>query len=106
MGISKALMEKVMISKARSTKNTIICATRYGNVMASRGSVIPLFCNQIISGKPITITNPNMTRFMMNLNNAIELVFLHSIMPLREIFSFKKLLLHQLIPYQIPFRNI
>ena len=75
MGISKAMMEKVMISKARVTKNTIICATRYGNVMASRGSVIPLFCNQIISGKPITITNPNMTRFMMNLKNAIDLVF-------------------------------
>jgi len=75
MGISKAMMEKVMISKARSAKNTIICATRYGNVMASRGSVIPLFCNQIISGKPITITNPRMTRFMMNLKNAIELVF-------------------------------
>ena len=75
MGISKAMMEKVMISKARSTKNTIICATRYGNVMASRGSVIPLFCNQIITGKPITITNPFMTRFMMNLNNAIDLVF-------------------------------
>ena len=75
MGISKAMMEKVMISKARTTEKTIICATRYGNVMASRGSVIPLFCNQIISGKPITITNPNMTRFMMNLDNAIELVF-------------------------------
>ena len=75
MGITKAMMEKVMISKARSTKNTIICATRYGNVMASRGSVIPLFCNQIISGKPVTITNPLMTRFMMNLKNAIDLVF-------------------------------
>ena len=103
MGISKAMMEKVMISKARSTKNTIICATRYGNVMASRGSVIPLFCNQIISGKPITITNPFMTRFMMNLNNAIDLVFLLLIMHLQEIFLFRKLLLLQLKPSQIPF---
>ena len=75
MGISKAMMEKVMMSKARTTESTMICATRYGNVMASRGSVIPLFCNQILTGNPLTITNPLMTRFMMNLHNAVELVF-------------------------------
>ena len=75
MGISKAMMEKIMISKARNSRKTIICATRYGNVMASRGSVIPLFCDQIISGNPITITNPHMTRFMMTLGNAVDLVF-------------------------------
>ena len=74
MGISKAMMEKVMISKSRSSKKTIICATRYGNVIASRGSVIPLFCNQIISDEPITITNPLMTRFMMSLESAVDLV--------------------------------
>lgn len=74
MGISKAMMEKVVISKSRSTKNTIICATRYGNVIASRGSVIPLFCNQILSNRPLTITNPLMTRFMMTLESAVDLV--------------------------------
>ena len=74
MGISKAMMEKVIVAKARSSNNTMICATRYGNVMASRGSVIPLFTHQIISKKEITITDPNMTRFMMALDDAVNLV--------------------------------
>jgi UDP-glucose 4-epimerase len=75
MGMSKALMEKIMIAKSRETNHsTILCGTRYGNVMASRGSVIPLFIEQIKSGKPITITDPNMTRFMMSLKGAVELV--------------------------------
>ncbi len=76
MGMSKALMEKVAIAKGRDLKEgqTIICRTRYGNVMASRGSVIPLFCEQIKEGKPLTITNPNMTRFMMTLEDAVDLV--------------------------------
>ena len=75
MGLSKALMEKISISKSRESKETIIAVTRFGNVMASRGSVIPLFCNQISQNIPITITNPDMTRFMMNLNQAVNLVF-------------------------------
>ena len=76
MGISKAMMEKIMTAKSRNcgTTGTVMCGTRYGNVMASRGSVIPLFIDQIKSGKPLTITNPNMTRFMMSLENAIDLV--------------------------------
>jgi|TARA_Y100000294_G_C8568109_1_gene341674 UDP-glucose 4-epimerase len=74
MGISKAMMEKVIVAKSRSTESTVICATRYGNVIASRGSVIPLFVNQIRNGKPITITDPNMTRFMMTLDDAVNLV--------------------------------
>jgi UDP-glucose 4-epimerase len=74
MGISKAMMEKIAIAKSRNAKSTIICVTRYGNVMASRGSVIPLFVNQILSKKPITITDPSMTRFMMTLDDAVELV--------------------------------
>lgn len=76
MGISKAMMEKVMVAKARTCNEagTIICGTRYGNVMASRGSVIPLFLRQIFSGMPISITDPSMTRFMMTLNDAIDLV--------------------------------
>ncbi len=76
MGMSKALMEKVAIAKGREVKNsnTIICRTRYGNVMASRGSVIPLFCDQIEKGLPLTITNPEMTRFMMTLEDAVDLV--------------------------------
>ena len=77
MGISKAMMEKVAIAKARSLGNdaaTTICCTRYGNVMASRGSVIPLWIEQIKSGKPITITDPHMTRFMMTLDDALDLV--------------------------------
>ena len=74
MGISKAMMERVIVAKGRNVKGTMIACTRYGNVMASRGSVIPLFINQIRNGKPITITNPNMTRFMMNLDDAVDLV--------------------------------
>jgi UDP-N-acetylglucosamine 4,6-dehydratase len=74
MGISKAMMEKVAIASARNTNETVICVTRYGNVMASRGSVIPLFVNQILNGKKITITDPNMTRFLMTLEEAVDLV--------------------------------
>lgn len=74
MGISKAMMEKVAVAKSRSSHSTVICATRYGNVMASRGSVIPLFADQIRAGKPLSITDPNMTRFMMTLDDAVELV--------------------------------
>ena len=74
MGISKAMMEKVAIAKARDSNITNICITRYGNVMASRGSVIPLFINQIKSKVPITITDPNMTRFLMSLEDAVDLV--------------------------------
>ena len=76
MGISKAMMEKVAVAKSRNQNDdeTIICCTRYGNVMASRGSVIPLFINQIREGKDITITDPNMTRFMMSLDDAVDLV--------------------------------
>ncbi len=74
MGISKAMMEKVVVAKSRSSSETVICATRYGNVMASRGSVIPLFVDQIRSGQPITITDPDMTRFMMTLDDAVDLV--------------------------------
>jgi len=75
MGISKAMMERVVVAKGRNVKNTMIVCTRYGNVMASRGSVIPLFIDQIKEGKPITITDPNMTRFMMSLDEAVDLVF-------------------------------
>ena len=76
MGMSKAMMEKVAVAKGRDLRpdQTIICRTRYGNVMASRGSVIPLFCEQIAEGKPLTITNPEMTRFMMTLEDAVDLV--------------------------------
>jgi len=76
MGISKAMMEKVMVAASRNLEstNTVICGTRYGNVMASRGSVIPLFVEQVLSGKPITVTDPSMTRFMMTLEDAVELV--------------------------------
>lgn len=76
MGISKAMMEKVFVAKSRNVnpEETLICGTRYGNVMASRGSVIPLFIEQIKKGAPITITDPNMTRFLMNLEEAVELV--------------------------------
>lgn len=76
MGISKAMMEKVFVAKAKtvSDENTMICGTRYGNVMASRGSVIPLFIEQIKSGKPLTVTDPGMTRFLMSLEEAVELV--------------------------------
>ena len=76
MGISKAMMEKVMVAASRNIGHcdTVICGTRYGNVMASRGSVIPLFVDQVLAGKPITITDPNMTRFMMTLEDAVDLV--------------------------------
>ena len=74
MGVSKAMMEKVFVAKSRNSKNTIITGTRYGNVMASRGSVIPHFIDQIKTGKPITVTDPDMTRFMMTLDHAVELV--------------------------------
>ena len=74
MGISKALMEKVAIAASRNTAGTTVCLTRYGNVMASRGSVIPLFLKQIQEGKTLTITDPNMTRFLMSLDEAVELV--------------------------------
>ena len=76
MGISKAMMEKVIIAKSKTVDpdKTLICCTRYGNVMASRGSVIPLFIDQVKSGKPLTITDPNMTRFLMCLEDAVELV--------------------------------
>lgn len=78
MGLSKAIMEKLAVSKARdpriTSRNAVICATRYGNVMASRGSIIPLFIKQIKEGKPLTITDPNMTRFMMSLKDSVDLV--------------------------------
>ena len=74
MGVSKAMMEKVFVAKSRTSESTVICGTRYGNVMASRGSVIPHFYDQIINDKNITVTDPNMTRFMMTLDHAVELV--------------------------------
>jgi UDP-N-acetylglucosamine 4,6-dehydratase/5-epimerase len=74
MGISKAMMEKLMVAKARYAGKTIMCGTRYGNVMASRGSVIPLFIQQVKDGKPLTVTDPNMTRFMMTIDDAVDLV--------------------------------
>ncbi len=82
MGISKAMLEKVTVAKARTVdpEKTVICCTRYGNVMASRGSVIPLFVQQIKLGQPLTVTDPNMTRYLMSLNDAVELV----------VFAFKK----------------
>jgi UDP-N-acetylglucosamine 4,6-dehydratase/5-epimerase len=76
MGISKAMMEKVMVAKSRlcDPESTILCATRYGNVMGSRGSVIPLFLGQLLEGKPLTVTDPGMTRFLMSLEESVELV--------------------------------
>jgi UDP-N-acetylglucosamine 4,6-dehydratase len=74
MGTSKAMMEKIIVAKSRSSSKTVICTTRYGNVMASRGSVIPLFTNQIRTGLPISITDMSMTRFMMTLDDAVDLV--------------------------------
>ena len=74
MGISKAMMERVFVAKSRTSSHTVICGTRYGNVMCSRGSVIPLFIQQIKSGNPITITDPTMTRFLMSLEEAVDLV--------------------------------
>jgi UDP-glucose 4-epimerase len=76
MGISKAMMEKVMVAESRNLEqcDTVICGTRYGNVMASRGSVIPLFVEQVLAGQPISVTDPAMTRFMMTLEDAVDLV--------------------------------
>lgn len=74
MGTSKAMMEKVIVAKSRTTRNTKICCTRYGNVMCSRGSVIPLWIDQIRAGNPVTITDPSMTRFIMSLEEAVDLV--------------------------------
>ena len=76
MGMTKAVMEKDVIARSRQMlpDDPVLCLTRYGNVMASRGSVIPLFCDQIDEGKPLTVTNPNMTRFMMTLSDAVDLV--------------------------------
>jgi UDP-glucose 4-epimerase len=74
MGVSKAMMEKVMVAVSRNLEGTVICGTRYGNVMASRGSVIPLFLQQILAGEPITVTDPAMTRFMMTLDESVKLV--------------------------------
>ena len=76
MGLSKAMMEKLMVAKSRlcNPEHTVLCATRYGNVMASRGSVIPLFLDQLLNGKPITVTDPNMTRFLMSLEESVDLV--------------------------------
>jgi UDP-N-acetylglucosamine 4,6-dehydratase len=76
MGISKAMMEKVMVAKARTMdeRGTVFCGTRYGNVMASRGSVIPLFVEQVKRGQPLTVTDPNMTRFLMSIEDAVDLV--------------------------------
>ena len=74
MGISKAMMERVFVAKSRTTDKTMICGTRYGNVMCSRGSVIPLFIEQIRAGKSITVTDPEMTRFLMSLDEAVDLV--------------------------------
>ena len=74
MGISKAMMEKVFVAKSRESNNTVICGTRYGNVMASRGSVIPHFYNQIVNNESISVTDPTMTRFMMTLEDAVDLV--------------------------------
>ena len=74
MGISKAMMERVFVAKSRTTDKTMICGTRYGNVMCSRGSVIPLFIEQIKAGRPITVTDPEMTRFLMSLDEAVDLV--------------------------------
>lgn len=74
MGISKAMMERVFVARSRTAGNTLICGTRYGNVMCSRGSVIPLFIEQIKAGKPLTVTDPGMTRFLMDLDEAVDLV--------------------------------
>jgi UDP-glucose 4-epimerase len=74
MGVSKAMMERVFVAKSRNADATLICGTRYGNVMCSRGSVIPLFVEQIKAGEPLTVTDPNMTRFLMNLDEAVDLV--------------------------------
>ena len=74
MGISKAMMERVFVAKSRTTDKTLICGTRYGNVLCSRGSVVPLFIEQIKAGMPLTVTDPQMTRFIMSLEEAVDLV--------------------------------
>jgi UDP-N-acetylglucosamine 4,6-dehydratase len=74
MGLSKAMMEKIMVANSRLSGKTVFCATRYGNVMASRGSVIPLFLSQLLAGKPLTLTDPEMTRFLMSLDESVDLV--------------------------------
>jgi len=85
MGLSKAMMEKVMVAMSRQLgeSDTVLCATRYGNVMASRGSVIPLFIDQLQEGKPLTVTDPNMTRFLMSLDESVDLV-LHAFQHARQ----------------------
>ena len=95
MGISKAMMEKVIHAKARNVKaeDTTICCTRYGNVMCSRGSVIPLFIDQIRAGQPLTITDPSMTRFLMNLEEAVDLVLFAFEHATRAICLFRKQML-------------
>ena len=92
MGISKAMAEKVLLSRARVMNNendTILCATRYGNVIASRGSVIPLFISQLKSKKPMTLTDPKMTRFLMSLEESVDLVFYALKKRNKVIFLFK-----------------
>jgi len=86
------LMEKVFVAESRNLQNsdTVLCGTRYGNVISSRGSVIPLFIDQIKNGKPITITDPNMTRFMMSLDEAIDLVLFSLLKENKAIFSSRK----------------
>ncbi|WP_053368318.1 nucleoside-diphosphate sugar epimerase/dehydratase [Bacillus sp. FJAT-27245] len=98
MGISKAMMEKVFIAKSKTVnpERTLICGTRYGNVMASRGSVIPLFIEQIKNGEPITVTDPNMTRFLMTLEEAVELV----------VFAFKHALAGDIMVQKSPASTI
>lgn len=98
MGMSKAVMEKLMVSKSRTVdkSKTILCATRYGNVMASRGSVIPLFIKQCKENKPITITDPNMTRFLMSLEESVELV----------LFAFKNALMGDIFVQKAPASTI
>lgn len=98
MGISKAMMEKVFVAKAKTVdpESTLICGTRYGNVMASRGSVIPLFIEQIKNGQPITVTDPNMTRFLMSLEEAVELV----------IFAFKNAVAGDIMVQKAPASTI
>ena len=92
MGMSKAMMEKVMVAKSRLSdpEHTVLCATRYGNVMASRGSVIPLFLEQIQQGRPITITDPNMTRFLMSLEESVDLVLYAFQTPVLETSSCRR----------------
>ncbi|HDR7946795.1 TPA: polysaccharide biosynthesis protein [Bacillus toyonensis] len=98
MGISKAMMEKVFVAKSKtvSPENTLICGTRYGNVMASRGSVIPLFIEQIKAGQPLTVTDPNMTRFLMSLEEAVELV----------VFAFKNAVVGDIMVQKSPASTI